>query len=110
MIRRRTAGGNRVVHVRMVQQVLSPGVENAEEPYLSAEMFGIGGHLQKSGRRSTEEQIVNDPLVLQRQHTQLVRQRENDVEIAGIDKLPFTVGKPALARLRLTLRAVAIAA
>ena len=31
-------------------------------------------------------------------------------KITGIEKLPFTVGKPALARLRLALRAVAITA
>lgn len=110
MIRRRAAGGNRKVHVGMMQQVLSPGVENTEESDIGSKMFGIGGHLQKRGRRRTEEQIVKDPRVLQRQHTQLARQREDDVEIAGIEKFPFTVGKPALARLRLAPRAVAIAA
>jgi hypothetical protein len=84
MIRRQAAGGNCVVHMGMVQQVLSPGVENAEESDLGAEMPGIGGHLQKSGRRGTEEQIVKDPLVLQGQRAQLAEETWRNVRLVTL--------------------------
>src|SRR5208283_4094932 len=42
---RQTTGGDYTVHMGMGLQVLPPGVEHTEEADLSAEMFGIGGHL-----------------------------------------------------------------
>ena len=32
--------------MRVLQQVLPPGMQNAEEPNLSAEVLGIGGHFE----------------------------------------------------------------
>jgi hypothetical protein len=38
------------MNVRMRLQGLSPGMQDAEETDLRAEMFGIGGHFQQGGR------------------------------------------------------------
>jgi hypothetical protein len=73
-------------------------------------MFGVGGHLQESGRDGAEEQIVEDTLVPESQRVELLRKCEYHMEVAGREKLPFAVGQPALARLGLTLRTVAVAA
>ena len=37
-----TAGGNDAVEMRVQSQVLSPGVQNAEEADLGSEVFGVG--------------------------------------------------------------------
>lgn len=42
----------------MVEQVLSPGVQHAEEADLSAEMAGIGCRLGQGFRTGTEQQTV----------------------------------------------------
>ena len=51
------------VYMRMMQQVLSPGMQDAEETNLGAQMLGVCGNLKESGRDSTKEQIVKDALV-----------------------------------------------
>ena len=42
-----TAGGDDAMKMRMVKQVLSPGVKNAEESDLCTEVFGIGRYFQQ---------------------------------------------------------------
>src|SRR5262245_7685422 len=44
---RKAAGRDHAMDMRMDLQILSPGVENAEESDLRTQMFGIGGDLQQ---------------------------------------------------------------
>ncbi len=48
MVRGESAGGNDTVDVGMQEQVLSPGVERAEDAYLRSQVFGIGGDFEQS--------------------------------------------------------------
>jgi hypothetical protein len=43
---RQTSGRDHTVDVRMMEEILPPGVEHAEQADVSAEVFGIGGNLQ----------------------------------------------------------------
>ena len=43
LVRRDPASGYDAMHVRVMQEILPPGVQNAEEADGGAEMFGIGG-------------------------------------------------------------------
>ena len=63
-IGRQTAGGNDAMDMRVKAQLLIPGVENAEEANLCAEMLGIASDFQKSFGTGAEQQIVDDLLVL----------------------------------------------
>ena len=45
-IRRQATGRNHTMHMWMMLKVLSPGMENSEEPNLGAEVSGIGRDLQ----------------------------------------------------------------
>src|SRR5271166_3279552 len=45
---RQTAGRDRAMDVRVVEQILSAGMQNAEESDLGAQMLGIGRHLDQS--------------------------------------------------------------
>jgi hypothetical protein len=46
-IERKSAGGNEAVDMGMEKQVLSPGMQDGQEPDLSAQVLGIGGHLEQ---------------------------------------------------------------
>ena len=64
VIRREPPCRNHTVHVRMVEKVLAPGVQHAEESDLRAEMFRIGGYLKQSGCAGTEQKAVEQLLVV----------------------------------------------
>jgi hypothetical protein len=50
--------------MRMMLQVLSPGVEHAEKAYLRAEVTRIGSDFQERCGAGTQEQAVDEALVL----------------------------------------------
>ncbi len=73
--------GNDVMDVWVVLQVLSPGVQHAEEANIGAEVPGIAGQLEHGFSAGTVEQVVDDPLVPERQRRELMGKREDDVEV-----------------------------
>ena len=98
------------MNVGMQEQVLSPGVQDADHADLGAQVFRIGCDLQQGLRAGGEQQIVEQTRVLQSQHVEFVRHGEHDVEIAGVQEFAFPRRQPALARLRLALGAVPVSA
>jgi len=73
VIRGQTAGRDDAVHVRMVQEILTPGVQNAEEADLSSQMAWVRGDLLQGFGTGAEQQVVKNLLVLQQQLGELVR-------------------------------------
>ena len=65
----------------MKMQVLTPGVQHGKEADGGSEMFGIGGDGEQSFRPGLEKDGVNPPQILKRQATDLLREREQDVEV-----------------------------
>ena len=110
MVRREPARGNDAVNVGMQEQVLSPGVQDADDTDLGSQVLRIDGDFQQRLCAGSEQQIVKQARVLQSQHIQFVRYGEDHVEVAGGQEFAFPCRQPALARLCLTLGAVAIAA
>ena len=53
-----TAGGNDAVEMRMQSQVLSPGMQNAEEADLGSKVLGVCRNFEHGLRASAEEQII----------------------------------------------------
>jgi len=47
-VRGESTGGNQTVNMRMEKQVLSPGVQDADEPDLRAELLGLGRDFEHS--------------------------------------------------------------
>ncbi len=43
------------MHMGMMQQILTPGVEHSQEADRRAEMGRVGRHLEERGRARTEE-------------------------------------------------------
>ena len=76
-----TSGRNQTMEMRMEQQVLTPTVQHGKETDLCAEMFGVGGDLEQGLGSGVEQQVVEDLLVDQRQMREMMRHREDDVDI-----------------------------
>ena len=65
----------------MMLKFLIPGMQDAEESDLSAEMLGIPGDLDQRLGAEAEQQTINQFLVLQGQRRQFMWEREHDVGV-----------------------------
>src|SRR5215831_12991221 len=109
VVGRKTSGGNQTMQVRMEQQVLTPTVQHGKEADLSAEMFGIRRNLEQGLGGGVEQKIVEDLLVDQGQTPEMMRDREDDVNIRDRQQFALPGSNPTVARPTLTLGAMAIA-
>jgi len=109
MVWGKAAGRYDAVNVRMMLQLLIPGVEHAEEADFGPEMTGIAGHFEQRFRTGSEQQIIDHLLVLQGQRSHFVGQREDHMRIACGQEFAPSGGEPAVACACLALRAVPVA-
>src|ERR1035441_1066137 len=85
-IGRKAAGGHHAMNVGMVLQVLPPGVQDAEETDLGAQVAGVGRHLQQSLSAGAKQQVIDGLLVVKRPPGQFVRQCKDHMEVADRDR------------------------
>src|SRR2546427_7684303 len=104
----RQSSSRYAVQVGMRLQGLSPGMRDAEESDLRAEMFGVGGHFQQGGRRGLEQESKQDLLILPDQRHEAVRHAEDQVVVAYRQEFLLPLMQPLLPGMGLTLRAVPI--
>jgi len=67
------SGGDQAVQVRMMKQVLTPGMQDGKESNLGSEVTRIAGDLLQSLGTGADQEVIEDLLVLQRQLRELVR-------------------------------------
>ena len=91
-------------------EVLTPRVQDAEQSNVSSQVPGVAGDLKECRGTGAEEQVVEQPLVLQHQCGQLMGQSEDDVEVRHGQQLGGTRCQPSGACVALTLGAVPVAA
>ncbi len=96
--------------VRMMVQVLAPGMKHRDEADLGAEMLGVGGDAAQRLGGGPEQERVNHRLVLEGDLGHRRRQSEHDVEIRHWQQLGLARHQPFGARLALALRAMPVAA
>ena len=96
--------------MRMVREVLAPGVKHGQETDVRSEVLRVGGDFQQGFRYSPEQNPVEDPFILQSQRRQQMRQREDHVEVGNGQQFGRTVGEPLLARCALALGAMPVPA
>jgi hypothetical protein len=96
--------------MRMMQQLLIPGVQDAEEPDLSTQMLGVSGNLEQSLGAGAKQKAVDFTLVLQRQRSQFMRQCEDDMDVRRGQKIPAAGLDPAVAGVGLALRTMPVSA
>src|SRR2546430_16152376 len=98
------------MYMRVESEFLIPGMQNAEEADLGAEVLGIAGDFQKRLRTGAKQEIVEDLLVLQGQWRQLPRKREDHMHIARGEKFSPAAGVPVFPRSGLSFRTVPVTA
>ena len=81
----------------MQSQVLSPGVQNAEEADLGSEVLGVGRNFEHGLGAGAEEQIVEQPWIALTERVQLVGQGKDDVEVGHAEQILFAPCQPASA-------------
>ena len=65
VIGRQSTGRHHAMHMRVKFEFLTPGVQHAEEADLCAKMFGIAGNFAQCFCTGSEQEVVDDLLVLQ---------------------------------------------
>jgi len=75
------------VNVGMQEAVLSPSVQEGDHTDLGSQVFRIGCDREQSFRIGSEQQIPKQSWVLQSQDIQLLRYGEDNIEIAGVEKV-----------------------
>ncbi len=91
-------------------QFLSPGMRHAEQPNVGTQVLGIASDLKECGGTGAEEQFLEQPLVLLHQGRQLMRQREDDLEVGHGQQFGRARDQALGACVALALRGVPVAA
>ena len=104
------AGRNDAVDMRMMFQLLVPGMEHAEEADVGAEMLGITSDFEQRFSAGVEQQTVDDLLILQGQGCQEVREREDQVHVVRRQEFPAALLEPTIPGVSLALGAVPVSA
>jgi hypothetical protein len=98
------------MHVRMVQQILPPRVQDRDETDLRAQVFRVGGNRAQRRGAGAKQQIVEHLLVLVRERGNGLRKREDHMEILDLgQQFSLPVFEPLRAGERLALGTMAIA-
>ena len=85
-------------------------MQDREESNLRSKVFWIGGNFGEGLGDGAEQQVVQLDFILQDQTVQLMRQREDNMEVTGRQQFPLPGSNPALACLSLTLWTMTIPA
>jgi hypothetical protein len=93
---------NYAVSMRMMLQVLTPRMEDAQEANVGPEMTRVCCYLQQRGCAGAEQQIVKNPLVLMSKGSKLMGNSEDDMRVRNGQKLFCSLFQPPLAGAGLT--------
>jgi hypothetical protein len=96
--------------MRMMMQVLAPGMEHGHEADLGAQVLRVGGNPAQRLRRGPEQDGVDRLLVLEGDLGHRSRQREHPMEVTNRQELSLAGRQPLGARLSLALRTMPVAA
>lgn len=96
--------------MRVLEQVLPPGVKQGEEANAGAQMLGIGCNRFQRHRARAEQRVVDQTRVLQCQRIELLWNGEDHMEVFNRQQFSTAPLDPLRSRRVLALRAMAIAA
>ena len=110
MVGGQSSAGNDTVDVWMALQGLAPGVENAQESDLGAEVPPVGGDFGQGCGAGVEQQLKKQLLVLPDQGSQSVGKTKYKVIVVSGEQFPLPRSQPFLACVGLTFWAMAVSA
>ena len=109
-VKRQTAAGDDAVHVRMMRQRRSPGVQDQRHPDVCAQMSGIGGDGAQGFGSDLKEQPVDYRLVVIRDRGDRCWQGEDYVVVVHRQQFALAGLQPMSRGSALALRAVPVTA
>ena len=80
------------MYVGMMLKVLTPGMKHAKKPDICSQVLRIPSKFEECRCTSSEKQIIKQPLVLQGESRELVRQGEDDVKVREGQQLRPALG------------------
>jgi len=98
------------MHMRVVQQVLTPGVKHGKKAKTRPPMSPIGSEGEQGLGHSAKQESIEPALILQTQVSERLGNGEHHVAVGYGQQLLGLLGQPAVASCRLALRTVPIAA
>src|SRR6266446_9521603 len=78
----------------MMEQILSPGVQDGEKADLCPQTFGIGSDGGQGRGRGSEQNAVDEIFVLVSNSRDLFGEREDDMKIVRLENLRFPFFDP----------------
>jgi len=96
--------------VRVLREILSPCVQNAEGTGLGAEIAPVAANGGKHVHAGVEQQIVEQSLIVKDQRIEFDRNGEDHMEVCDGQQLPLPLLEPAGARQRTAFGTVTVAA
>jgi hypothetical protein len=93
----------------MMDERLSPGVQDRHEPDGGAEMSGVSGDREQGVGGGAKEDAVDDGLVLEGDLGDGFWDREDDMEVRTVEQLRLSLRDPGRPRVRLAHRTVSVA-
>ena len=78
------------MHMRMADEGLPPGVQDAPETDRRPEVTGISGDLEQRGGTRAKEEVIQERGVAAGQWMKHVRQREDHVDVRHVEELTLT--------------------
>ena len=89
-----SSAGNYAMDMRMVEQILPPGVEDGEKSDFRTQVLGIGGDDAHRLGCGTEKDAVDDLFVVKSDGGYLIGQRKDNMKIGGIEQLGLAILDP----------------
>ena len=96
--------------MRVMLQILAPGMQDGDEADLGAQGFGIGADRAQALGGGVKQALVEHGLVLVGERGDFPGEREDHVEVVNRDEIGLTIFQPLRAREALALRTVPVAA
>jgi hypothetical protein len=105
-----SAAGNQHVDVRMIRQVIRPGMQNSQYPDPAAQMPGIVCKLHQRLRCGPHQQRVHPLLITSEDRVQRVRDRCYDVKVVTGQQFGGSLFEPSAYLVSVAGRAVPVTA
>ena len=96
--------------MRVMVQLLAPGVEHGEAAELGPEMFGVLSNVLECLGDGAKEQAIEWARVLEHQRPQIVWQGKDDMGVGRLEHLAFPGRVPRRSRRAMTFGAATVAA
>ena len=92
-----TAARHYAMHMRVMLQSLTPGMQQGDKTDLGTQVLGSGGDFAQSLGGGVKQNVVNHGLILIRDDCDLLGQREHNMEVLNGNEVGLAIFQPLCA-------------